>query len=57
MSNNSARMLERMKELADLLTKPDLPDEKLDHYYAELREINAHLSAVDAERRAARAGK
>ena len=44
-------LLERMQEVSGYLTDPNLPPEKLGHYYAELREINAMLAARDAERR------
>ncbi len=45
------RLLERMHEVSSYLTDPNLPTDKLQHYYAELREINAMLAARDAERR------
>lgn len=46
-----AHLLERMKEVSGYLTDPNLPTDQLRHYYAELKEINAMLSARDAERR------
>ena len=46
-----SRLLERMQEVSSFLTDPNLPTEKLKAYYAELKEINAMLSARDAERR------
>jgi hypothetical protein len=45
------RLLERMQEVSSYLTDPNLPTEQLRHYYAELKEINAMLSARDTERR------
>ena len=45
------RLLERMHEVSSYLTDPNLPTDKLQHYYAELKEINAMLAARDAERR------
>jgi DNA primase len=45
------RLLERMHEVSSYLTDPNLPTDKLRHYYAELKEINAMLAARDAERR------
>ena len=44
-------LLERMHEVSSFLTDPNLPTDKLKHYYAELKEINAMLAARDAERR------
>lgn len=44
-------LLERMQEVSSYLTDPNLPTDKLSHYYAELKEINAMLAARDAERR------
>jgi hypothetical protein len=44
-------LLERMQEVSSYLTDPNLPTDKLRHYYAELKEINAMLAARDAERR------
>lgn len=49
--NQRKRLLERMQEVSRYLTDPNLPTEQLQHYYAELKEINAMLSARDAERR------
>ena len=46
-----AHLLERMHEVSQYLTDPNLPPEQLQHYYAELREINSMLAARDAERR------
>ncbi len=46
-----ARLLERMQEVSRYLTDPNLPAQQLQHYYAELKEINAMLAARDAERR------
>ena len=45
------RLLERMHDVSSYLTDANLPTEKLRHYYAELKEINAMLAARDAERR------
>lgn len=44
-------LLERMQEVSRALTDPDLPPQRLAGLYDELREINAMLSARDAERR------
>ncbi len=44
-------LLERMHEVSSYLTDANLPTDKLRHYYAELKEINAMLAARDAERR------
>jgi DNA primase len=44
-------LLERMQEVSSYLTNANLPTDKLQHYYAELKEINAMLAARDAERR------
>ena len=49
--NQRKRLLERMQEVSSYLTDPNLPTDKLQQYYAELKEINAMLSARDAERR------
>ena len=40
-----------MHEVSSYLTDANLPTDKLRHYYAELKEINAMLAARDAERR------
>lgn len=44
-------LLERLKEVSGYLTEPTLPPSQLQHYYAELKSINAMLAARDAERR------
>ena len=49
--NQRKRLLERMQEVSSYLTDPNLPTDKLQQYYAELKEINAMLAARDAERR------
>ncbi len=49
--NQRKHLLERMQEVSSFLTDPNLPTDKLQQYYAELKEINAMLSARDAERR------
>ena len=49
--NQRARLLERMEEVSRFLTDPNLPTDKLKHYYAELKEIHSMLAARDAERR------
>jgi hypothetical protein len=49
--NQRAHLLERMQEVSSYLTDPNLPTDKLQAYYRELKEINAMLSARDAERR------
>ncbi len=46
-----ARLLERMQEVSQVLTDPNLPPAMLQHYYGELGQINAMLAARDAERR------
>ena len=46
-----AHLLERMEEVSRYLTDPNLPTDKLKHYYAELKEIHSMLAARDAERR------
>lgn len=46
-----SRLLERLKEVSSYLTDPNLPPAQLQHYYAELKAINAMLAARDAERR------
>jgi DNA primase len=46
-----AVLLERLKEVSGYLTDPGLPPSQLQHYYAELKSINAMLAARDAERR------
>jgi DNA primase len=46
-----ARLIERMKEVNQALTDPDLAPVNLQHYYQELSEINSVLAARDAERR------
>ena len=49
--NQRKHLLERMQEVSSYLTDPNLPTDKLQQYYAELKEINAMLAARDAERR------
>ncbi len=49
--NQRAHLLERMEEVSRFLTDPNLPTDKLKHYYAELKEIHSMLAARDAERR------
>ncbi len=49
--NQRGRLLERMQEVSQSLTDPSLSPQQLQHYYGELKEINAMLSARDAERR------
>lgn len=49
--NQRKHLLERMHEVSSYLTDPSLPTEKLQQYYAELKDINAMLQARDAERR------
>ena len=49
--NQRKRLLERMQEVSSYLTDPNLPTDKLQQYYSELKEINAMLQARDAERR------
>ncbi|MCH2667006.1 MAG: DNA primase [Deinococcales bacterium] len=46
-----ARLIERMNEVNQALTDPDLSPTKLEKYYKELGEINTVLAARDAERR------
>ena len=46
-----ARLIERMNEVNQTLTDPDLSPTKLEKYYKELGEINTVLAARDAERR------
>lgn len=46
-----SRLLARLEEVSRLLTDPTLPTAQLQHYYAELKEINSMLAARDAERR------
>ncbi len=46
-----AHLLERLKEVSGYLIDPALPPSQLQHYYAELKSINAMLAARDAERR------
>jgi DNA primase len=53
--NQRGRLLERMQEVSQYLTDPGLSPQQLQHYYGELKEINAMLSARDAERRMRRA--
>jgi hypothetical protein len=45
------QLLARMQEVSQYLTDPTLATDKLQHYYAELKEINESLKARDAERR------
>lgn len=46
-----ARLLARMEEVSALLADANLPAERLDELYRELKEIGSMLAARDAERR------